>query len=216
MHVQGLRRGHRRFFPGIVAILVGGSAGLMSLVHAQAPDATAQPKDVNSTATPAPATPPPTAPAPAAPAPVTAAPAADASAGSGGTPATVVDSTQVYGILGKDVRSSSGESMGRIVDIIIDTTSRVRAAVIDFGGFLGVGSRQIAVDWSMLRFPADGKSAVTVDLTRDQLRVAPAYKAGEQIVLLGRQDAADQRASATSTPPAGKQGAPPAADPAAK
>ncbi len=76
--------------------------------------------------------------------------------------------------------------MGRIVDVIIDRSARVRAAVIDFGGFLGVGNRQIAVAWSAIRLPAQDKpGALVVDFTRDQLRVAPAYKAGEQVVLLG-------------------------------
>ena len=42
--------------------------------------------------------------------------------------------------------------MGRIVDVIVDRTGTVRAAVIDFGGFLGVGSRKIVVDWSALHF----------------------------------------------------------------
>jgi hypothetical protein len=41
------------------------------------------------------------------------------------------------------------EDMGRIVDVIVDRSGQVRAAVIDFGGFLGVGSRKIAVDWNM-------------------------------------------------------------------
>ncbi|WP_349644756.1 MULTISPECIES: PRC-barrel domain-containing protein [unclassified Bradyrhizobium] len=99
----------------------------------------------------------------------------------------VIDGQKVESILGKRVRSSSGEDMGRIVDVIVDKTGLIRAAIIDFGGFLGVGTRQIAVDWRALRFPSDQKSeALTVDLTRDQLRVAPAYKAGEQIVVLGR------------------------------
>lgn len=104
-----------------------------------------------------------------------------------GIPALVVDGTQVLGVLGKQVRSSAGEDMGRIVDVIIDRSARVRAAVIDFGGFLGVGNRQIAVAWSAIRFPAQDKpGALVVDFTRDQLRVAPAYKAGEQVVLLGQ------------------------------
>jgi len=38
--------------------------------------------------------------------------------------------------------------MGRIVDVIVDLAGVVRAAVIDFGGFLGVGSRKIVVDWN--------------------------------------------------------------------
>ena len=55
---------------------------------------------------------------------------------------------------------------------------QVRAAVIDFGGFLGVGSRKIAVDWNALDFAADGdkRDVVTLELTRDQVKAAPEYK----------------------------------------
>ena len=107
-----------------------------------------------------------------------------------GIPALVVDGDQMMGVLGRQVRSSAGEDMGRIVDVIIDRSARVRAAVIDFGGFLGVGNRQIAVAWSVIRLPAQDKpGALVVDFTRDQLRVAPTYKAGEQVVLLGLPDA---------------------------
>jgi hypothetical protein len=115
-----------------------------------------------------------------------------------GIPALVVDSDQMLGILGKQVRSSAGEDMGRIVDVIIDKSARVRAAVIDFGGFLGVGNRQIAVAWSAIRLPSQDKpGALVVDFTRDQLRVAPTYKAGEQVVLLGQADAAATPSNAT-------------------
>jgi hypothetical protein len=49
--------------------------------------------------------------------------------------------------------------MGRIVDVVVDRTGQVRAAVIDLGGFLGVGSRKIAVDWNALSFPPPGEKA---------------------------------------------------------
>ena len=55
-------------------------------------------------------------------------------------------------MLGRDVRSPTDEDMGRIVDVIVDRAGAVRAAVIDFGGFLGVGSRKIVVDWNALHF----------------------------------------------------------------
>jgi hypothetical protein len=116
-----------------------------------------------------------------------------------GIPALVVDGGQVLGVLGKQVRSSTGEDMGRLVDVIIDRSARVRAAVIDFGGFLGVGSRQIAVAWSAIRLPAQDKpGALVVDFTRDQLRVAPTYKAGEQVVLLGPVEATAPAANGTT------------------
>jgi hypothetical protein len=98
----------------------------------------------------------------------------------------VVDGEEVDGILGKKVRSRAGEDMGRIVDVLVDRSARVRAAVIDFGGFLGVGNRQIAVAWNAVRFSGQGKPDILiVDFTRDQLRVAPVYKPSEQIVVLG-------------------------------
>jgi hypothetical protein len=83
-------------------------------------------------------------------------------------------------------RRSGSENMGRIVDVIVDGSGQVRAAVIDFGGFLGVGSRKIAVDWSILRFGSGEKPArVIVDLTQPQLKAAPEYKDGKPVVVLG-------------------------------
>lgn len=103
-----------------------------------------------------------------------------------GTPATVIDDHDVDGILGKNVRGSAGEDMGRIVDILVTRTGQVRAAIIDFGGFLGVGSRKIAVDWGAFRFPESGKlDRITLELTRNQVRLAPEYKPGEPVVVLG-------------------------------
>jgi hypothetical protein len=92
----------------------------------------------------------------------------------------------VQGVLGKEVRSSAGEDMGRVVDVLVDQTGHVRAAVIDFGGFLGVGSRKVVVDWASLHFaPADQPGRISLDLTRDQVKEAPEYKPGKPVVVLG-------------------------------
>src|SRR5580698_745760 len=60
-------------------------------------------------------------------------------------------------------------------------------AIIDFGGFLGVGNRKIAVDWKALHFvPAAGKRyGVVLELTRDQVKAAPEYKEGKPTIVLG-------------------------------
>ncbi|KQP03250.1 PRC-barrel domain-containing protein [Methylobacterium sp. Leaf93] len=131
----------------------------------------------------APAAPPAPASQPAAP---QAAPTAIAPVLPTGTPATVLDTQDYEGVLGKGVRSSTGEDMGRIIDIILDKDGRPRAAIIDFGGFLGVGSRKIAVDWRSMRFSPDGKpSRLVLQLSRNQVRVSPEYKPGDPIVVLG-------------------------------
>jgi hypothetical protein len=100
---------------------------------------------------------------------------------------TVLGSRQAQSVLGKEVRSSANENMGRIVDVIVDREGRVRAAVIDFGGFLGVGSRKIAVDWNALRFDTDSAKhdIVMLELTRDQVKAAPEYKDKQSVVVLG-------------------------------
>ncbi len=114
-------------------------------------------------------------------------PAAQPSASNQGTPALVLDTSEYEGLLGKSVRALNGDDLGRIIDVIVDKEGRPRAAIIDFGGFLGVGSRKIAVDWRVLKFAApDGKTGpVTLQLSRNQVRVSPEYKSGEPIVVLG-------------------------------
>jgi hypothetical protein len=100
---------------------------------------------------------------------------------------TVLWSWQTQGVLGREVRSSADENMGRIVDVIVDRTGHVHAAIIDFGGFLGVGSRKIAVDWKALRFRPDSakRDIITLELTRDQVKAAPEYKDKQPVVVLG-------------------------------
>ena len=100
---------------------------------------------------------------------------------------TVIGAADARGILGRDVRSTAGENMGRIVDVIVDRSGTVRAAVIDFGGFLGVGSRKIVVDWNALHFGqvTNKKESMTLELTQEQVKAAPEYKEDTPIVVLG-------------------------------
>ena len=100
---------------------------------------------------------------------------------------TIIGARDAHGVLGRDVRSTTDEDMGRIVDVIVDRAGMVRAAVIDFGGFLGVGSRKIVVDWNALHFGriANKSDSITLELTKDQVTAAPEYKEDTPIVVLG-------------------------------
>ena len=80
-------------------------------------------------------------------------------------------------VLGIEVRSSHEKNVGRIVDLLADKGGAVEAAVIEFGGFLGIGTRKIAIAWSDLRFETEGNQLIAIlDIPRDQLRAAPDYK----------------------------------------
>jgi sporulation protein YlmC with PRC-barrel domain len=109
-------------------------------------------------------------------------------------PAVVLDDKDVEGVMGREIYDIAGDDMGRIVDLLVDHKGNFRAAIIDFGGFLGVGSRKIAVDWHGIQF---GQDRALLSLTRDQVRVAPEYKEGEPVVILGPSSSAPpQRVSA--------------------
>ncbi|SIO65697.1 PRC-barrel domain-containing protein [Bradyrhizobium erythrophlei] len=100
---------------------------------------------------------------------------------------TVIGARDAHGILGREVRSAANEDMGRIVDVIVDREGTVRAAVIDFGGFLGVGSRKIVVDWNALHFGsvANKSDSITLELTKQQVTAAPEYKEDTPLIVLG-------------------------------
>jgi PRC-barrel domain len=100
---------------------------------------------------------------------------------------TVLGNREVQGILGGEVRSTNNEAMGRIADVVVDGEGKPRAAIIDFGGFLGVGSRKIAVDWKALHFVpnASKRYSIALELSREQVKAAPEYKEGEPIIVLG-------------------------------
>ena len=69
------------------------------------------------------------------------------------------------------------ENIGRVIDVLVDTDGHPVAAVLDFGGFLGVGNRKIAVTWSSLLFaPAKDGLTITLALDADSIRTAPDYK----------------------------------------
>lgn len=93
---------------------------------------------------------------------------------------------QADGILGKRVYGIHGEDMGLVTDVLVDRTGQPIAVVIDFGGFLGVGTRKIAIDWQLMQFhPGDVKKPVTLSLQKAQLQAAPQYEPGKSAKILG-------------------------------
>jgi hypothetical protein len=88
-----------------------------------------------------------------------------------------IDTGRTIALLGKQVLGSGGEKIGLLTDVIVNRDGFPYAAVIDFGGFLGVGSRRIAVDWKLLTFkPGDRTAPVRLDLKRADLAGVPEYK----------------------------------------
>jgi sporulation protein YlmC with PRC-barrel domain len=72
--------------------------------------------------------------------------------------------------------------IGEINDVILSRDGKVQAVLVDVGGFLGVGERQVALDMSAVRFVSDGATAdaaddffLVVNATKANIESAPAY-----------------------------------------
>jgi hypothetical protein len=84
---------------------------------------------------------------------------------------------EAMAVLGHRVVGPDGKDLARLVDVLVDANGNPVAAVLDFGGFMGVGTRKIAVHWSTLAFdPAATTHRITLTLTLDEIKAAPEYK----------------------------------------
>jgi hypothetical protein len=83
---------------------------------------------------------------------------------------------QVMPLLGSKAQDLAGEDLGPVVDVVVDRSGWPRALVIDFGGFLGVGSRKIAIDWRLVHFrPENHDAPVLLHLDRAEVQAAPEF-----------------------------------------
>ena len=82
-------------------------------------------------------------------------------------------------LVGAAVYAANGERVGDVNDLLIDTTGRISGVVIGVGGFLGMGEKNVAVDYASVQKGKDdnGRARLTVHLTRDALKSATAFVA---------------------------------------
>jgi sporulation protein YlmC with PRC-barrel domain len=80
-------------------------------------------------------------------------------------------------LVGKDVFSANGEDVGEVADVLVNDQGEPEAVVIAHGGWLGLGEKKIAVDWSSVTVAKDG---VAIDLPSQQLSQIPEYRGATQ------------------------------------
>jgi sporulation protein YlmC with PRC-barrel domain len=78
-------------------------------------------------------------------------------------------------LIGDDVRNMVGEDLGELTDIMLDLeTGNVAYAVLDTGGFLGLGGKLFAVPWPAISVDTDEHELV-VDIDKAALENAPGF-----------------------------------------
>ena len=88
-----------------------------------------------------------------------------------------VASLKAEDLKGTDVISPTGQKLGDIDDFVLTGDGKVDAVVVEFGGFLGIGTKHVAVAYDGLKFMigANNERYLVINVTRDQLNAQPDY-----------------------------------------
>jgi len=79
-------------------------------------------------------------------------------------------------VLGTNVYNNDDKSLGEIKDLVLDQHSgRVQYAVLDFGGFLGMGDKYFAIPVSQFQVDNRGRDHFVLNVSKDQLKNAPGF-----------------------------------------
>jgi sporulation protein YlmC with PRC-barrel domain len=86
----------------------------------------------------------------------------------------VEDGYRFSKLRGQTIYNSTKEKIGELDDLIIGK-DRVLFAIIQVGGFLGIGSRLVAVPYTSLQISQEGQHIVLPGATKEQLKALPEF-----------------------------------------
>lgn len=79
--------------------------------------------------------------------------------------------------IGTTVYGANDENVGEIGDVVLTEDGKVDAVIVDVGGFLGIGEKEVAVGMDNLKFLSDedGELYLYTDFTEEQLEAQAEY-----------------------------------------
>jgi hypothetical protein len=86
----------------------------------------------------------------------------------------LADGYRTSKLVGATVKNAANETVGKIDDLIVSRNDKVLYAVLSVGGFLGIGSKLVAVPYTSLQ--VDQKNLVLPAGTKEQLKALPEFK----------------------------------------
>jgi sporulation protein YlmC with PRC-barrel domain len=80
---------------------------------------------------------------------------------------------QASNLIGATVKSTSGQSIGEVSDLVV-SSGAISAAVISVGGVLGVGEKKVAIPFKELSVAPDGRT-LYLAITEEELKSRPEF-----------------------------------------
>jgi sporulation protein YlmC with PRC-barrel domain len=104
---------------------------------------------------------------------------AQAPAAESPAPVASADGALMTNIIGESVYNGSGDdaqNIGKVDDVVFDSAGKAKSAIIGVGGFLGVGKKDVAFDYSKLEWAEkNGDRWLVAKTTKDELNAQPAF-----------------------------------------
>jgi sporulation protein YlmC with PRC-barrel domain len=80
-------------------------------------------------------------------------------------------------LLERNLVDANGKEVADVQDFVIGPDWKVQGAVIEWGGFMGLGDRRAMVPVDHITFDGGADGRAHLDMTREQLEKLPAYQA---------------------------------------
>ena len=80
-------------------------------------------------------------------------------------------------VIGSTVYGANEENVGEVGDLVMNQDGQIDAVILDVGGFLGIGEKEVAIGMDQLEFMLDehGNRYLYTPFTKEQLEAQPAY-----------------------------------------
>jgi sporulation protein YlmC with PRC-barrel domain len=76
----------------------------------------------------------------------------------------------------KSVYNAQGKSIGDLNDVLVGPDGKIQALVIGVGGFLGLGEKNVAIDYNYIERNGNiTPDRITLNMTEQDLRSAPTF-----------------------------------------
>jgi sporulation protein YlmC with PRC-barrel domain len=89
-----------------------------------------------------------------------------------------VDEMRASKLIGTTVVNAANETVGDVNEIVLTKDGKVAAIILGVGGFLGMGEREVAINFNSVRMNRDknDNTVLTVNATKESLKDAPAWR----------------------------------------
>ena len=80
-------------------------------------------------------------------------------------------------------RERDAQLIGEVNDFVLDHNGSVAAVIVGVGGFLGIGQKNVAINWEELQLVVDanGNQRLVANMTREQLENSADFERSEKV-----------------------------------